>query len=395
MAEVIGNIGQLATLDASAGDGLGLIRNAAVVVEEGRIAWVGPSTKAPAADTWTDLEGRCLIPGFVDSHSHLVFAGERSAEFDARMKGETYTAGGIRTTVEATRRATDAELETNLRRLLDEALRSGTTTIEIKSGYGLTVGDEFRALEIASKYTSETTFLGAHVVPEEFRADRKAYVELAAGDMLQAAAPFARWIDAFCEVGAFDVDESRRVLAAGKAAGLGVRLHANQLTESGAAALGVELDAASVDHCTHLSEADLEALAHSDTVATLVPGAEFSTKQPFPGSARLRDAGVKVAIATDCNPGSSFTSSMPFCIALAVVQMGMSPDEALVAATRGGAQALRRDDIGVIRVGARADLVALDAPNHVHLAYRPGVNLIAGVWQNGSRTTNWSARRAP
>ena len=391
MAELLRNIGMLVTLDGEHPTDLAAIEDAAVVMEGGSIAWIGSSAAAPAADTVVDADGRCVIPGFVDSHAHLMFAGDRSAEFEARMSGQSYAAGGIRTTVAATRAASDAELEQNLRRLLDEAVRSGTTTMEVKSGYGLTVEDERRALEIAGRYTTETTFLGAHVVPAEFTSDRAAYVDLVAGPMLDAVAPFARWIDAFCEIGAFDVDESRRILTAGAERGLGVRLHANQLSESGAAALGVELGAASVDHCSQLSDTDVDALSHSDTVATFVPGAEFSTRHPLPDFARFRDAGVAVALATDCNPGSSFTTSMPFCIALAVTQMGMTPTEALVAATRGGARALRRDDVGVIRAGARADLVLLDAPNPVHLAYRPGVNLVSAVWRGGHRAWSWEA----
>ena len=391
MAELLRNIGMLVTLDGEHPTDLAAIEDAAVVMEGGSIAWIGSSAAAPAADTVVDADGRCVIPGFVDSHAHLMFAGDRSAEFEARMSGQSYAAGGIRTTVAATRAASDAELEQNLRRLLDEAVRSGTTTMEVKSGYGLTVEDERRALEIAGRYTTETTFLGAHVVPAEFTSDRAAYVDLVAGPMLDAVAPFARWIDAFCEIGAFDVDESRRILTAGAGRGLGIRLHANQLSESGAAALGVELGAASVDHCSQLSDTDVDALSHSDTVATFVPGAEFSTRHPLPDFARFRDAGVAVALATDCNPGSSFTTSMPFCIALAVTQMGMTPTEALVAATRGGARALRRDDVGVIRAGARADLVLLDAPNPVHLAYRPGVNLVSAVWRGGHRAWSWEA----
>jgi imidazolonepropionase len=391
MADLLDGIGLLATLDEQRADGLAGIPDAAVVIEDGAIAWVGPGADAPAADRRIDAGGGCVIPGFVDSHSHLVFAGDRSAEFDARMSGQPYTAGGIRTTVAATRAASDDELRRGVQRLLDQAVRSGTTTVEIKSGYGLTVEDERRALEIAGSFTRETTFLGAHVVPAEFVEHRADYVDLVAGEMLAACAPFARWIDVFCETGAFDVEETRRILVRGREAGLGIRLHANQLTESGAARLGVELGAASVDHCTRLSDADVDALAGSDTVATFVPGAEFSTRQPFPQMARLRDAGVAVAIATDCNPGSSYTSSMPFCIALAVVQMGMTPTEALLAATRGGARALRRDDVGAIRVGARADLVLLDAPNPVHLAYRPGVDLVRTVWQAGVETAAWRA----
>ncbi|WP_062378994.1 imidazolonepropionase [Demequina pelophila] len=390
-AEAILNIGALATLDD---DGLGLRRDAAVVMEHGRIAWVGPSAQAPAADAAVDAGGLTVMPGFVDSHTHAVFWGDRAAEFDARMSGAPYTAGGIRSTVAATRAATDEQLAARTRHLLDEALRSGTTTVEIKSGYGLDVATERRLLKVAARFTDEVTFLGAHVVAPEMTDRRGDYVDLVAGEMLAAAAPLARWIDVFCEEGAFDVEETRRILAAGADAGLGLRLHANQLTESGAAALGVEMGAASIDHCTFLSDEDVDALAASDTVATFVPGAEFSTRQPYPRIERLRDAGATWAIASDCNPGSSYTSSMPFCIALAVREMGMTPTEAIRAATVGGARALRRTDVGRIAVGARADLILLDAPDPVHLAYRPGVHLVSRVWRDGAAATAWEPRGA-
>nr|WP_228373368.1 imidazolonepropionase [Demequina gelatinilytica] len=369
---------------------MGLLHDAAVVIDAGRIAWVGPSAAAPAADAATDAGGAAMIPGFVDSHTHAVFGGDRTAEFDARMSGAPYTAGGIRSTVAATRASSTEELAARTHRLLTEALRSGTTTAEVKSGYGLDVETERRLLEVASRFTDEVTFLGAHVVAPEMADRRAEYVELVAGAMLTEAAPLARWIDVFCEEGAFDVDETRRILDAGRDAGLGLRLHANQLTMSGAAALGVEMGAASIDHCTFLSDADVDALAASDTVATFVPGAEFSTRQPFPRIERLRDAGATWAIASDCNPGSSYTTSMPFCIALAVREMGMTPGEAVRAATLGGAQALRRPDVGRIAVGARADLVMLSAPDPVHLAYRPGVALVDRVWRGGVETRDWA-----
>ena len=373
MSTLISNIGLLVAAD-------GERRDAALVIDDGRIAWIGENFTAPAADDRTDADGGCVIPGFVDTHSHLMFAGDRSAEFEARMSGRKYEAGGIRGTVAATRTATDDELLANATRLVAEMRAQGTTTVEIKSGYGLTVGDESRALRLAKELTPETTYLGAHVVPVEFVDDVAGYVDLATGPMLDACAPHARWIDVFCELGAFDVDQARAILSAGIARGLGARMHAGQLGESGGARLAVELDAASVDHCTFLSDADIDALAAGNTVATLLPGVEFSTRQPYPDARRLLDAGVTVALATDCNPGSSFTSSMPFCIAVAVRDMGMTPAEALHAATVGGAAALRRDDIGALAIGNRADLVILDAPSYVHLAYRPGVPLISRVF---------------
>lgn len=379
------NIGQLVTNDPSLGDGspLGVVHDAALVIAEGRVAWVGPAAGAPSTDERIDAGGRAVVPGFVDSHTHLVFAGERSAEFAARMAGEPYTGGGIAVTVAATRAATDDELRAHTRALARELIASGTTTVEIKSGYGLDVEHEARILRIAREFTQETTFLGAHVVPAEFANDRAAYVDLVCGPMLDACAPLSRWVDVFCDVGAFSGDEARRVLAAGIAAGLLPRLHGNQLAHGPGVALAVELGAASVDHCTYLTDADVEALAGSDTVATLLPAAEFSTRSPYPDARRLLDTGVTVAIATDCNPGSSYVTSMPLCIALAVREMRMTPAEALHAATLGGALALRRADIGRLSPGAWADIALLDAPSFVHLAYRPASPLVVAVWQRG------------
>ncbi|MEU1376442.1 imidazolonepropionase [Streptomyces triculaminicus] len=386
MSTAIINISSLVTNDPSLGEGpLGLLQDAAVVIDGDRVAWIGETSKAPATDNAVDAAGRAVVPGFVDSHSHLVFAGDRTAEFNARMSGRSYSAGGIRTTVAATRAATDAELEANLTRYLGEALRQGTTTFETKSGYGLTTHDEARALRIAAAHTDEVTYLGAHVVAPEFADDPAAYVELVTGEMLEACAPHARWVDVFCERGAFDGDQARAVLEAGMRHGLVPRVHANQLGHGPGVQLAVEVGAASADHCTHLSDADVAALADGDTVATLLPGAEFSTRAQWPDARRLLDAGVTVALSTDCNPGSSFTSSMPFCVALAVRDMGMTPDEALWAATAGGAAALRRTDVGRLTPGARADLALLDAPSHVHLAYRPGVPLVSAVWRRGVR----------
>ncbi|MFF2656798.1 imidazolonepropionase [Kitasatospora sp. NPDC058032] len=383
---LITGIGTLVTNDPAHGTGpLGLLTDAAVVIDGDAVAWVGPAAEAPAADERFDAAGRALLPGFVDSHAHLVFAGDRTAEFNARMSGQSYSAGGIRTTVAATRAAADAELDANLARLVREALRQGTTLLECKSGYGLTVEDESRALRIASSYTPETTYLGAHVVAPEFADDPAGYVELVTGPMLDACAPYARWVDVFCEKGAFDGDQARAILTAGVERGLTPRVHANQLTYGPGVQLAVELGAASADHCTHLTDEDVAALAGSSTVATLLPGAEFSTRAVYPDARRLLDAGAVVALSTDCNPGSSFTSSMAFCIAVAVREMGMTPDEALWSATAGGAHALRRTDVGTVTVGARADLQLLDAPSHVHLAYRPGVPLTAAVWRAGVR----------
>ena len=375
---LIRGIGELLTCSGSGPDRLGLRRDAAVVVEAGRIAWVGTSTSAPDADRKVDLGGRAVLPGFVDSHSHLVFAGDRSREFAARMAGERYDGGGIGVSVAATRQASDDELRALVAARVAEMRAQGTTTVEIKGGYGLTVEDEARALRIAAEFTTETTFLGAHVVPAEYSGDRAAYVDLVTGPMLAAAAPHARWVDVFCEPHsphAFTAEEARAVLVAGELAGLGLRVHGNQLGPGPGVQLAVELGAASVDHCTYLSDADIEALASSagTTVATLLPGVEFSTRSPYPDARRLLDAGVSVALATDCNPGTCYSSSMPFVIALAVREMGLTPGEAVYAATAGSALSLRRSDIGRIEVGARADLTVLEAPSHLHLAYRAGV----------------------
>jgi imidazolonepropionase len=380
---LVTGIAELVTHDHARGPGLGLVHDAAVVVESGRVRWTGPRTQAPAADTAYDVGGRAVVPGFVDSHTHLVFAGDRAEEFEARMAGRRYDGGGIRTTVAATRRASDEQLTANLVRHLGELHRQGSTTVEVKSGYGLTVSDEARSVAIARRLTPETTFLGAHVVPEEYADDPDGYVRLVTGPMLAACAPYARWIDAFCERGAFDADQARAVLDAGARAGLMGRLHANQLGPGPGVRLACELGLAAVDHCTHLSDDDVSALRDSGTVATLLPGVEFSTRSPYPDGRALLDAGVRVAIATDCNPGSSYTSSMPFCLALAVREMRLTPAEALRAATLGGAEALRRDDVGHLRPGARAHLVVLDAPSYLHLAYRPGVPLVREVVDAG------------
>jgi imidazolonepropionase len=383
---LITGIGELVTNDRSVGDrtDLGVVSDAALVVEDRRVAWVGPATRAPAADATYDVSGRAVVPGFVDSHSHLLFSGDRSAEFAARMSGTPYSAGGIRSTVAATRAASDEQLAANLARHVAEMRRQGTTTVETKSGYGLNVADEARSLAIARQVTPETTFLGAHVVPPEYAEDPAGYVDLVTGPMLHACAPHAKWIDVFCERGAFDEDQARAILAAGRAHGLQGRLHANQLGAGPGVQLACELALVAVDHCTYLTDADIAALADSGTTATLLPGVEFSTRSPYPDARRLLDAGCNVAIATDCNPGSSYTSSMPLCVALAVREMGMTPAEALLAATRGGANALRRDEIGHLSLGAAADLVVLDAPSYVYLAYRPGVPLVREVFVGGS-----------
>lgn len=387
-AVLITGIGELVTNDPTRGDGspLGLMTDAALVAHGGRISWIGQRSAAPSCDERRDLGGRAVVPGFVDSHSHLVFDGDRSAEFAARMAGVPYDGGGIATTVAATRAASDDALRRLLALRLAEMRAQGTTTVEIKSGYGLTVAEEARALRLACEVSEETTFLGGHVVPPG--ANRSDYVELVCNDMLAACAPFARWVDVFCEPAsphAFTGDEARAILLAGRAAGLELRVHGNQLSAGPGVQLAVELSAASVDHCTHLSGSDIDALAAGETVATLLPGVEFSTRSPYPDARRLLDAGVTVALATDCNPGTCFTSSMPFVIALAVREMGMTPAEALWAATAGSARSLLREDVGTVAAGSRADLVVLDAPSYAHLAYRPGVPLAHTLELDGGK----------
>jgi imidazolonepropionase len=375
---LVTGIGELVTCDGTGPELLGIRANAAVVVEDSIIAWIGSAADAPAADTMIDVAGRVIIPGFVDSHSHLVFAGDRGAEFAARMTGQPYDGGGIGVTVAATRAATDDELTRLLAARIAELRAQGTTTIEIKSGYGLTVADEVRALQIARQFTAETTFLGAHVVPAEYALDRAAYLDLVTGPMMEAAAPYARWIDVFCEPHsphAFDADEAREIFRAGAAAGLGLRAHGNQLGPGPGVQLAVEVGAASVDHCTYFGDADVDALAAAaeTTVATLLPGVEFCTRSPYPDGARLLAAGVSLALATDCNPGTCYSSSMPWVISLAVRELGLTPAQALLAATTGSAKSLRRTDIGRLVLGNRGDLTVLDAPSYLHLAYRPGV----------------------
>ena len=373
---VIDNIGSLVTNDPALGRGpLGIVEDASVVITDRVVESVGPA--GAIADDLIDAEGACVLPGFVDSHTHLVFAGDRAEEFTARMAGEPYDGGGIRVTTDATRGATTDELHRLTRRRLDEAHRTGTTTIEIKSGYGLNVTDEVRSLEVAETYTPESTFLGAHLLPTEFEGRSDDYVDLVCGEMLSGAVGHARWIDAFCETGAFDADQCRTVLEAGRRAGLGLRLHGNQLGYGPGVQLAVECGCASVDHCTYLSDDDIAALAGSDTVATFLPATDFSTRQPYPDARRVIDAGATVALASNCNPGSSYTASIPFCIALAVRDMHMTVDEAVQAATVGGAAALRRSDVGRLSPGAAGHAVVLAAPSHHHLAYRPGAPLIA------------------
>jgi imidazolonepropionase len=381
-ALVVDDIGLLVTNAPELGEGqLGVLRDAALVIEDDEV--VAVERAGADGDERFDAGGRCVIPGFVDSHTHLVFAGDRADEFAARMAGRPYEAGGIRVTTEATRRASNDELRELTARRQAEAMRAGITHLEIKSGYGLDTPNEKRLCEIAAEFTDDATFLGAHVVPPEYEGRVDDYVELVCGEMLAACVRHVRWIDVFCERGAFDADQSRAVLEAGRDAGLGMRVHGNQLGPGPGARLAVELGAASVDHCTYLDDGDIEALAGSDTVATFLPATDFSTREPYPDARRAIDAGVSVAIATNTNPGSSNTTSMSFCIALAVRDLRMTVEEALAAATLGGARALGRDDLGRLSPGAPADAVVLEASTYADLVYRPGVPLIAETLVGG------------
>ncbi len=379
MTLVVDNIGLLVTADIGSGEGpLGVRHDAAVVIEGDRVVAIERAGHV-AADIRLDAQGRCVIPGFVDSHTHLVFAGDRGDEFVARMAGRPYEAGGINVTVAATRAASDDDLLDAATARRNELFASGVTTVETKSGYGLTVADEQRLLSLSAQVADDVTFLGAHAVPAEYASRRDDYVALVCGAMLEACAPLAQWADVFCENGAFDVDEARAVLTAAAARGLGLRVHANQLGHGPGIRLGCELGAASVDHCTFIDAADLDVLAGSATVATFLPASDFCTRSPYPDGRRAIDAGVTVALATNCNPGTSNTTSMAFVIALAVRELRLTIEEAVLAATVGGAAALRRPDVGRIGPGTRGDLVILDAPSYTHLAYRPGVPLVQRV----------------
>jgi imidazolonepropionase len=380
---VIDNIGLLITNEQELGDGpLGARRDVALVLDE-RDGVLAIEPPGAIADKRLDADGRCVIPGFVDSHTHLVFAGDRAEEFSARMAGAPYRAGGIAATVEATRAADTASLRSLAATRRHAALRAGVTHVEVKSGYALDVDGEARLCALASELTEDATYLGAHLLAPEYRDRPDEYVALVCGEMLEACRASVRWIDVFCEEGAFDVDQSRAVLSAGRDAGLGLRVHANQLRAGDGVRLAVEMGAASADHCTYLTDADLDALSGSDTVATFLPLTDFSTRQPYPNARRAIDAGVSVALATNTNPGSSYSSAMSLALAFAVRDMGMTFEEALAAATIGGARALRRTDIGRLGPGARADAIVLDAPTPSHLVYRVGMQLVATAVSGG------------
>ena len=372
-----------------------LIPDAAILIKDETIAWIGAAADAPQADAVIDAGYRAALPGWVDSHSHLVFAGDRSREFVARMAGQDYEAGGIAVTTAATRAASDYDLTRLVMGRAAEALAGGTTYLETKTGYGLNVEEEARHARIASTVVDQVTFLGAHLVPAGI--DAQEYTDLVCGEMLERVAPYVQYADVFCERGAFNEAQTRQVLSAARDAGLGLRVHGNQLGPGPGTQLAVEFGAASVDHVNFLDEADISALAGSwtgwdpatrsgavGTVATCLPACDLSTRMPFAPGRELIDAGVQIALASNCNPGTSYTSSMAFCVTTAVLQMHLSIEEAIVAATYGGALALGvQDQVGTLEVGKRADIQLLNAPSVAHLAYRPGMNLSGPVFRAG------------
>lgn len=396
---LIANIGHLVTNTSGIPGDLGLVADAAVAIEGGTIAWVGPAGEVPdrfREGETLDAGGRAVLPGFVDAHTHLVFAGDRADEFARRLRGESYEqiladGGGIHRTVAATRAAAFDDLVAGATARMGRMLRAGTTTVEVKSGYGLQPMAEVSMLAAARAGAAATgmsvvgTFLGAHVVPRG--TERDAYVRYVVRDMLPGAASYARFCDVFVDRGAFTVDDARTIFSAAAAHGMTPRLHAEQLTHTGAALLAAEVGAASADHLDRATEDDARALAAAGVVATLLPAASFSMRSPQAPGRMLWDAGVTVALATDCNPGTSYVESMPFVIALACVEMGLTPEEAVWAATLGGARSLRLDDRGKVVPGAVADLVILDADSHVHLPYRPATNLTWKVLKGGAVVT--------
>jgi imidazolonepropionase len=395
-------IGQLVTADPGLGVGpLGVVERAAVAAADGTVVFAGPEASLPERSLAPGCErmdagGRAVVPGFVDAHTHLVFAGDRADEFAARLRGFGYeqalaAGGGIHRTVRETRAASGAELERATADRLVQAGISGTTTIEVKSGYGLTVDDERRSLEVVARLAARTpidvvpTFLGAHLIPAEFADDRKAYIDLLEQEMLPACAPLAEFVDAFCDRGALTVAESRRVLAAGRRHGLKAKIHANELGPTGGAWLAAEQGCVSADHLLFLDHAEAAALASAGTVAVLLPGTSFLLRTGNVAPIRvLRETGVTLALGTDCNPGTCYCESMQLVIALACVHGGLTPEEALLAATSGAARAVgRADSAGRLTPGSACDLVVLHGRSYLDLAYHLGVNLAQVVVKRG------------
>lgn len=403
---VVTNIGELTTNSSQGAGLLGVIGDAAVVIEDGLITWVGEQKELPSVADGAeviDCQGNAVVPGFVDAHTHLVFAGDRADEFGRRLRGESYeeimaAGGGIQSTVTATRRASTGDLTNATMARAKRMLAAGTTTVEIKSGYGLDLYNEKRSLGVAAAAGAGValdvlpTFLGAHTVPPEFAGDADGYVDHVIDVILPACAPFSRFCDVFCDKGVFTVDQARRVLEAGREHDLLPRLHANQLAQSGGVQLAAEVGAVSADHLDHLDDHDIAVLRDAGTVAVLLPGVSFSLRLPQARGRDLWDAGVPVALATDCNPGTSYIESIPFVIALACMDMGLSPEQAVWSATKGGALALGLDDRGVVAPGAVGDLAILAHPSYLHLAYRPDAKAVHGVIKRGRPVVNGQTR---
>ena len=372
------------------------LHDVVVATSGSTIEYAGPAADAPDQGDrqLIDCAGAAVLPGFVDAHTHLVFAGDRSDEFGRRLAGESYSeiaagGGGILATVRATREASETELFETAAARVWRMIRGGTTTIEVKSGYGLDLDTELKLLRVARRLGEElpvtivTTFLGAHSVAPEYAEDREGYVEHLISDMLPVVADLADYCDVFVEDGVFSVEEARRILEAARPFGMEPRVHAEQLSHLGGARLAAELGATSADHLDHVDEEDARALAQSGVSAVLVPGASYTLRSPQAPGPMLLEAGCSVALATDCNPGTSFFESMALVISLAVVQMGLTVEQAIRAATWGGAESLGLQDRGRISPGDKADLVILDAPDPAHIPYRPGSQLVLGTIQDG------------
>ncbi len=386
---LITGIGRLITNDGPP------VLGAAVAIYGGRVSYAGPEADAPlqGASRRIDCEGRAVIPGLVDAHTHLVFAGDRADEFVGRLAGTPYTGGGIRSTVAATRATSEDVLLREASSRARRMISSGTTALEVKTGYGLDLATEQKLLRVARRLgeefpvTIKTTFLGAHSFPEEFQHDHDGYVDLVVDEMLPALAPEADFCDVFIEKGAFNLDQGRRILESAAALGLPARVHAEQLSHSGGALLAAELGAMSADHLDWATVDDADALASAGVCGVLTPGASYSLRHPQAPGKMLLDRGVTVALATDCNPGTSYIESMGLVISLACVLMELTVEQAVYAATRGGAIALGLDDQGLLRPGAAGDLVILDAPSEAHLAYRPATNLVWETVRSGMLAT--------
>jgi len=393
---VITGASEIVTCSETIGEGpLGIVRRGALAARNGEIVWVGPESELRAAVkpapgmTEVDANGGAVLPGLVDCHTHLVFAGDRSEEFAARASGTPYTGGGIARTVDATRAASDADLRHLARRRLDRFLSFGVTTVEAKSGYGLTLEHERRLLQIAASLDHRVdvvrTFLGAHVVPPDYAADREAYVRLVAEGMIPGIGSLAEFCDVWCDANAFTADECRTILRAARAEGLSIKVHAEQLSRSGGAALAAEFAAVSADHLEHANEDDADALARSRTVAVLLPGASLATGTAPAPARMLIDRGVRVALSTDFNPGTSYSENLPLAAFLGVAMLKLTPEEAILGLTRHAAAAIARARaVGSLAPGRRADAIVLEAPGHLDLVYHYGAVPLRSVVAGGT-----------